>query len=214
MQKDGLISEAYLVWINGLDESERQQLGLLNNGSFEAELSNQGFDWRVARNDRVDVRRLATYGTVGNRALKLSFRANERRFWHLYQPLFLDAGTYRLSGQARGDSLATKGGLKWQVTCLLPEKQRLGESMRFLGSSDWTQFEFDFEVPESCTSQELRLVSAGNRAFELKIQGDLWFDDMRIMRTAGLSPAARADALTLKDGDETSTPPASPAKIR
>ena len=117
LQKDGLISEAYLVWLNGLGEDELQNLGQLNNGSFEAELSNQGFGWRMTRNDRVEARSVATYGAVGKRALKLSFRANEERFSHLFQPLFLDAGSYRLSGKTRGDGLATKGGVKWRVRC-------------------------------------------------------------------------------------------------
>ncbi|MGB5832579.1 MAG: hypothetical protein WBG92_11395 [Thiohalocapsa sp.] len=186
LQRDGLVSEAYLVWINGLDASERQQLGLIYNGGFELELSNEGFGWRVATHKRVDIRSQATYGAVAERSLKLDFRALENRFRHLSQPLFLNSGIYRLSGKARADSLLTKGGLQWQVNCLLPESHRLGESKRFLGSSEWADFEFDFEVPASCESQELRLVSSGTRSFELKIDGNLWFDDMRIGRISVL----------------------------
>lgn len=183
LQKDGAISEAYLVWLNGLDAGQRQYLGLLYNGGFEFEPSNQGFDWRIGKNDRVDIHARPTFGAIGNHAMNLNFRALKQRFGHLAQALFLDAGTYRLAGKTRsGAGFTTKGGLKWQARCLLPNTQRLGESERLLGSTEWTEFDFEFEVPPSCRYQELRLMSAGTRSFELKISGDIWFDDLRISR--------------------------------
>ena len=183
LQKDGLISEAYLTWLAGLDKSQRQHLGPLYNGGFELDLSNQRFGWQVGGNDRVDIRTRRRPGVDGNHAINLNFRAAEQRFGQLFQPLVLDAGTYRLTGETRsGADFMTKGGLKWQVSCLLPTQRQLGESDRLLGSDEWTQFSFDFEVPLSCTYQELRLVSAGTRAFELKISGDIWFDNLSITR--------------------------------
>ena len=191
LQKEERVSEAYLVWLNGLDEDERQHLGLLNNGGFELDLSNQGFGWRVGRNDRVEIRTAATYDALGKRALKLTFRANEGRFWHLFQPLFLDAGSYRLSGKTRGEGFDSKGGLKWRVRCLAPQAKLLGESEQLFGSRDWSAFAFDFDMPADCTVQELRLVSGGTRAFELKASGDLWIDAMQIVRN---KPPAEPDA--------------------
>lgn len=208
LEREGLIDEAYLVWVNGLSDAERDALGLLYNGSFEQPLSNAGFGWHL-RHPRVEAATLATAGAAGERALELRFRALETRFQHLHQPLFLDAGTYRLSGQVRSERLKTQGGLRWQVRCRLPERAVLGESARLFGPDGWKAFAFDFEVPDSCRYQELRLVSAGQRSFELSLDGPIWLDDLAINRVAELDAAARADALTrqgsLDDGEAAET---------
>jgi hypothetical protein len=199
LQKDGLIGEAYLIWVNGLDSVELGQLGLLYNGGFELPLSNEGFGWTLQRNPRVEARPLATQGAVGERALLLRFRALETRFSDLQQPLFLQPGTYRLSGRVRPKGLESVGGLQWRLSCRSPETELLGESPRFLGSGEWRDFAFDFEVPPDCQYQLLVLASAGRRAFELEMNGVIWLDDMKITRTLGLDAASRADAL-LRDG--------------
>lgn len=196
LQQEGLIAEAYLIWLNGLDRNQRRHLGLLYNGGFELVLVNQGFGWRVGRNSRVDIRRRAVFDAVGNHALALSFRALEDPFGQLSQSLYLDAGTYRLTGKVRvGDDFKTQGGLQWQVRCLLPKAPPLGRSERFIAAGRWADFGFDFEVPPSCEYQELRLVSAGTRPYELKIGGTIWFDDLRIVRaphtSADTDPLAR-----------------------
>jgi hypothetical protein len=195
LTKDGRISEAYLVWINGLDSDQRRALGLLYNGGFEIPLNNRGFSWHGRSNRRVEIGTLATKESGGQRALRLNFRGFDGRFAQLWQPLFLDAGTYRLSGRVRSDNFRTQGGLRWQVRCLRSSEELLGESSRFVGSSEWTRFSFDFQVPEACVYQQLRLISAGRRSFELEIDGMLWFDDMQIARTTALDAAARADRL-------------------
>ncbi|MCF8015278.1 MAG: DUF4115 domain-containing protein [Chromatiaceae bacterium] len=205
--KDGQISEAYLVWVNGLDNEQRRVLGLLYNGGFELPLSNQGFSWHSRPNRRVEITTLPTKEASGQRALRLNFRAFEGRFAQLWQPLFLDSGTYRLSGRMRSDNLDTQGGLRWQVHCLQPNGDLLGESSRFVGSNEWMRFSFDFEVTEQCLYQQLRLVSAGRRSFVLGIDGILWFDDMQIARTTALDAAARADVLLRETAPSAPTQP-------
>jgi hypothetical protein len=117
----------------------------------------------------------------------------------------LQPGTYRLSGRVRPKGLESVGGLRWQVACRLPESRTLGESTRFLGSGEWRDFAFDFEVPSDCRFQQLQLTSAGQRSFELEMSGAIWFDGMKITRIAALDAAARADAL-LRDGAPAAEP--------
>ena len=196
LQREGLTSEAYLVWINGLDAEQRAALGLLYNGGFELALSNEGFGWHLRPHRRLEAETLSTEGALGQRALRLRLHDFEGHFSHLQQPLFLEPGTYRLSGRVQSEGLHSRGGLRWQVRCRLPEVELLGESVRWLGATDgWSEFAFGFEVPEDCRAQQLRLVSAGQRRFELKVDGALWFDGLQIRRTAALDAAARADAL-------------------
>jgi tetratricopeptide (TPR) repeat protein len=193
--KDGLIAEAYLTWVNGLTTAERGHMGLLHNGGFELPLGKAGFDWRSIPHRQVVARTAATFGVGGERALPMVFRNQEGAFHHLRQSLFLDPGTYRLSGKVRSESLASQGGLRWTLRCLQPREAVLGESERFLGSEKWRGFRVDFEVPEDCRLQEIRLESAGKRDFEQRISGEIWFDDLAIRRSTGLTAAARADEL-------------------
>jgi hypothetical protein len=90
----------------------------------------------------------------------------------------------------RTDSLASQGGLKWVVRCRFPQPADLGESERFLGSSEWRDFSFSIQVPEGCLAQEIRLVSAGTREFEHKMTGGIWFDGLSIRRDAGAAAAS------------------------
>jgi hypothetical protein len=205
LQKDGAIAEAYLVWMSGLDETARRQLGLLFDGGFNLPIGGQGFGWQVFGHDHFSAEPAPTHGATGRSALRIRFRRFEGSFGHVSQPLFLDPGTYRVSGRSRIDSLDSKGGVKWGVRCVQPEWKVLGDGPRLLGSSDWSDFGFDFEVPSTCRYQQLMLVSGGTRSFEQKLDGVIWFDDMKISRTAALDAAARVDA-ALREG--TSTAPA------
>lgn len=193
LKKDGITAEAYVHWINGLSREQRSHLALLYDGGFELEPENWGFDWQVRSSLSALVYRGHTYGIDGETALHLLFDNHKGRFKGLSQALFLDPGPYRLAGRVRTDSLETPGGLKWLLRCLLPERKDLGESERFLGSNEWRDFRFEFEVPDSCVLQEIRLVSAGRRAFEYKITGDAWFDRLSIGKIAKLARAPNTE---------------------
>lgn len=191
--KEGRIAEAYVAWVNGLSRAQRTHLGLLHNGGFELEPSNWGFGWRLRDSRAALVDRARTFGTDGDRSLYLRFDRHEGRFGGIAQTLFLDPGRYRLTGRVRTDSLETKGGLKWVVQCSLPKREELGESERFLGANEWRDFGIEFEVPQPCALQELRLVSAGGRPFEHQISGSAWFDRMAIRKLPPQSLAAPPD---------------------
>lgn len=97
------------------------------------------------------------------------------------------------------------------MRCLQPRQVVLGESDRFLGSEKWRGFKLDFEVPEDCQLQEIRLESAGRVSLEQKISGEIWFDDLAVRRTTGLTAAARADGLARgRESGEVSEPDGAP----
>jgi len=52
-----------------------------------------------------------------------------------------------------------------------------------LDANEWRDFRFEFQVPEACTLQEIRLVSAEKHPHEHSITGDAWFDRMDIRQT-------------------------------
>jgi hypothetical protein len=182
LQKEGLTSEAYLAWINSLDPPETELLGLLYNGNFENEISNAGFDWHIRKLDAGEVKRARTRGIEGENALQVVFRGGKNRFLHVWQPLFLGPGRYRLVGSLRSEGLDTAGGLRWAVYCTTDGGgwRPLGESEHFSKSLEWREFALEFTVPEECQGQALRLESTGRRAFEHVIKGSIWFDSMSI----------------------------------
>jgi tetratricopeptide (TPR) repeat protein len=190
---------AYLAWINSLLPGQRQQLGLLYNGGFELPFTGSGFDWHVVKHERVSIARAPVEDGQGQ-SLRIVFGFSRTRFDHFYQPLYLSAGAYRVSGRYRSDKLYSESGLRWMAQCRATrsakgsEPSALGESQRILGSEDWTNFSFEFEVPESCVYQQLRLASADTQRLDEATDGTLWFDDLQIVRIAELSPLERARA--------------------
>jgi tetratricopeptide (TPR) repeat protein len=192
LMRDGLFEEAYIAWTDSLNAAQRKQLGLLFNGSFELPLSGLGFDWQVTKINRVEIARARPEGEE-RQALLLRFRLLRVPFEHLGQPLVLVPGAYEMAGSFRSLDLMTEGGFRWVVRCRAPDQAQLGESGRLFPAEAWTTFRFEFEVPDSCLMQELRLVSADASGAEKNpIDGELWFDELSIRSLGGLTPLGRA----------------------
>ncbi|MEZ5582113.1 MAG: hypothetical protein R3F37_04400 [Candidatus Competibacteraceae bacterium] len=131
------------------------------NGGFELPLSDEDFGWRTPRVRGVLVGTATTAGTQGEKALRIVFQDKPVRFQHLYQRLALSSGRYRLQGLLKLDSLRATHGIQWQLQCQ-PKPKVLGTSERFLGTTQWHPFSFEFDVPKTnCPGQELRLVLIG-----------------------------------------------------
>ena len=185
LRKDDLIAEAYLYWVNGLAKEDLQYLGYLFDGGFEREIVNKtGFEWRAypPRNSGIRITSGDTYGVEGGTALRASFSGKRIRFRHLSQNLYLDQGTYVLTGRVRPDNLKARRGLQWRVDCNAGASGTLGNSDTFAGSGDWRAFAFDITVPAGCIGQVLSLRSVGARDVDHEIEGTLWVDALRIER--------------------------------
>ena len=174
--------EAYLAWLNGLDEPQTKVLGNLYNGNFEAPVTHLGFDWRMLAPRGATIETIETYGTRGGKALHVSFNGERVHFQHVLQYLFLDAGRYRLQGRGRPDGLKTERGLRWRVYCV-GATTFLAESELFVGSDEWRNFTVEFTVPnQGCPAQLLRLELDGRVELDFEAQGGVWFDDLAIVR--------------------------------
>jgi len=182
LQREGLWGQAYMVWSENLPRALRRGLGLLYNGGFELDITNRGFDWHTPPVKGVSVGVGRTFGARGERALRVTFSGHQGRFHHVYQPLYLQPGRYRLRGLAKLRDLRTPKGLQWQVSCVAA-KQPLAASELFYGTDEWRAFGFGFEVPHSgCEGQTLRLVSLGEIPADFAFKGEIWFDDLIIQR--------------------------------
>lgn len=175
--------DAYLVWLEGLDETAQRSLGNLNNGGFDLPLTGLGFDWRVKPLAGVTVETAQTFGTRGVRALHLVFDGRPMHFQHLLQALILEPGRYRLQGRVRPDGLEADRAVRWMLGCGWNNPRVLAATDGFFGKDDWQSFSMVFDVPGAgCDLQVLRLEQAGPQGAAGDRPGGIWFDDLAITR--------------------------------
>jgi hypothetical protein len=104
-------------------------------------------------------------------------------FSHVSQLLALAPGEYRLQGRVRVDSLRNERGLQWQVVCAHGDRQVLAATERVRGTELWQPFSVVVSVPEhECRAQWLQLILAARIPAEQHISGQVWYDDLRIVR--------------------------------
>ena len=180
---DALWQQAYLIWVEGLDNSRRSSLAGVFDGSFEYARDKEPFGWQLSstRYTKTSVR--PAFGVHGKSALMIKFDNEELRYRHLYQRILLPAGDYSFSVNKRTSKLMGRGRLKWFVYCS-GDDRIAGESRALLPSMEWEKMKFDFSIPadDACSSQVLRLETIGKHAFDHKLSGVLWLDDLRIER--------------------------------
>jgi tetratricopeptide (TPR) repeat protein len=180
LQKEGQWLEAWFAWLNSLSKEEIGKVGYLYNGSFEAPLSNLGFDWIHQKHPAVSLDTAATFDTSGEQALRVNFRGLRVQFQHLHQYLMLPPGKYRLHGRARPDNLQAEQGMQWALYCL-GNKDPVVVTPRYRGSEPWTRFRTEFDVPpEGCPVQMLRLELAGTIRLDFDATGTIWFDNLAL----------------------------------
>jgi hypothetical protein len=182
LQQDNLWIESYFVWLNQLGNERLNAMGNVFNGGFEEPISNLGFDWIITPAPQVVVDAVATFGAIGQKALRVVFRGPRIQFQHIKQFVMLDPGTYTLRGRSRPENFEAAEGLQWSLYCV-GATNALASSERFTGTDHWQHFSVQFKVPaQNCAVQMLRLELAGRSALDYEAKGAIWFDEMSIVR--------------------------------
>ena len=180
LMAQGRWGEAYARWA-GTVVKPGGRLPTLFNGDFSAAPSSAGFDWHLRDVPGVLVN-VEQHATAPIHQVHLSFMDRAIPSAGLEHPLLLMPGHYRLSMQARGQSLASELGLQWVITCELgPQMVVLG--LPADGSFDWRKLIADFEIPsKSCHGQWLRLINPVSGGAGQRVAGELWLAQMKIDR--------------------------------
>ena len=179
---DGNWLEAYFVWLDSLPLASGGFSSELYNGGFEEPSRNLGFEWTEQSLQGVLVGFDPTYGTTGSRALHVVFQGLPARWRHFNQYLMLAPGDYHLRGRVWVDSLQAERGVQWNIRCI-GDAEPLAVSDRFKGTDPWRHFSVSFTVPASgCASQDLRLSLVGNAQLDFVANGQIWFDDLAVVR--------------------------------
>ena len=179
--RESLWTEAYFVWLNGLDAGQISALGNLFDGGFEQESFEEGYGWRFAHDDAFTVAADPTYGATADRALHVAFQGPKPATTRLVsQYLMLDAGSYQLHGRVRVDSLSAGKGVRWSIACINGAAQEvLASSEHFIGADKWKPFSVDLKIPaKACDAQMLHLDVDPAEADGTDFSGAIWFDDL------------------------------------
>jgi hypothetical protein len=178
-----LYALAYYTWLQLLPPDQIGAAGFVFNGGFQTVPSGLPFDWLISPGPgaTVDIDTVPDDG--GNRALFARFEDGRVDFGRVAQLIMLAPAKYRLEATYKGTLLGQRG-LKWRITCVEGPTAAIGESGMIKGiSSVWKPVEFSFTVPGSdCPAQYLHLDLDARMASEQFVSGEVWFDNVRVLR--------------------------------
>jgi hypothetical protein len=181
----GYYTDAYFVWLNGLQGAQLAALGNIYDGGFEQILDDEGFGWRPNLSKGFMLAAEPTYGHTGKKALHIAFQQRLSSRELIRQFLMLDAGNYRFKGNSRVDNLNAGKGVRWEIQCADKDgRALLLSSEPYIGTDGWNKFDMEFTIPaEQCEVQALRLqLNAGNDFEETPFSGSVWFDELEITK--------------------------------
>jgi hypothetical protein len=177
--KDGRYDTAYRKWRASLPASQ-STAGLLYNGDFSLPIDDMPFNWVMGRVAGAHAQIVSPDDAKG-RALRVEFSGARINFDDVSQLMLLPPGRYRLAGRVKADNLRTSRGLWWRILCVTGSKATLAHTDPLSGNVPWRDFQADFEVPaEGCKAQKLQLELPARIASEHEIEGQVWYQDIRI----------------------------------
>ncbi len=164
-------------------KEEIKEISYLWNGSFEHEVLNGGFDWKVNETEGVDVFIDEDIHLFGNRSLGVVFDGNHNPDITIAcQVVRVDPGcTYSLRGYIKTESLTTTNGV-----FLLAEGhncQGLSEKSEVItGTNFWKEVGFDFKVPDGCNAISVKVRREKSYKLDNKIVGNAWIDAISLTK--------------------------------
>ena len=180
LMTQGRWGEAYARWAGPLPKPDGR-LPLVYNGNFAQPPSDVGFDWRLRRVAGV-ILQFEPESEAGGQVAYLHFLDRRVPNAGLEQALMLSPGSYRLAMRMRAQSLRSELGLQWTVQCQGPAGV-VGRTDAIDGSFAWRTFEADVTIPAAgCPGQWLRLVNPVPSGAAQRVVGEVWLDDVRLVR--------------------------------
>lgn len=179
-------SKAYQVWADNLGIPNGSETQLYDGGFEDTQNINQAFTWKIGKTaPTIKIQHSSGTGVTGKRGLHITFKkgAKSFAFQHVSQTRLLPAGDYTLQGRYRLAQLRTSKGLRWRMHCAdKPDLPILGESDAFKGNGVWEKFTANLQIPADCQAQLLRLETDSPYAHHNVFEGEIWFDDLSIVK--------------------------------
>ncbi|OGW40711.1 MAG: hypothetical protein A2Y97_07645 [Nitrospirae bacterium RBG_13_39_12] len=154
---------------------------LLWNGSFEYDILNGGFDWKIREAEGVDVFFDGDIHLLGKRSLGVTFDGEHNPHITIASHIVrvIPGAGYLLTGNIKTDSLTTANGLFLSVAghgCNGLYKK----SDVITGTNFWKEFNLEFRVPSGCSAVTIGVSREGSNKLDNKIGGNAWIDGISL----------------------------------
>lgn len=153
------------------------------NGSFEYEILNGGFDWRVQEAQGVDVFIDRDIHMLGDRSLGVTFdgTANPGIVIASQVVRVLPKADYILRANIKADSLTTTNGVFLAVEghdCSTISER----SETITGTVFWREVSLKFHVPPECSALRIKIQRDKSQKLDNKISGNVWIDGITLVQ--------------------------------
>jgi hypothetical protein len=195
------LGEAERVWNDLLRKNvinalyTRQESNLLLNGSFEENLLNMGFDWRISPTEGVVAGRDQTTFHSPGHSLMLLFDGKQNVFSrNVWQFVPVKPGrAYRLRGFIKTEGITTDSGPRLEVRDAYDAHLLEKSSEDVTGTSmGWAPLTFDFTIGPKTQLIIVSIARFPSGKLDNLIQGKAWVDDLRMeevsTRSSGTKP--------------------------
>jgi hypothetical protein len=189
--KDGDFKLAYQTWRATLAPQQRVDETHPFNRDFDFPVDGLPFNWTLETTPAADIQVVSTVDSGKKRALLIEFSGARVRFANVKQLMLLPAGDYSFSGKLKAAELRTVRGLWWRIFCATASANTIANTELVSGTMPWTDFTVKFQVPAiDCGAQWLQLELPARIDPELRIEGQVWYQDLRITPDSGTAAAA------------------------
>lgn len=172
---------AWRTYVGRRFKEKRNEYSLLWNGSFEHDVLNGAFDWRVADTKGVYVFIDTDVHMSGKQSLGVTFDGTQNPDITIAAQVVRVTPTakYFLKGYIKTDSLTTKNGLFFSVggyDCGGLYKR----SDTITGTNFWEEVSVEFETPGACHAITVNIRRQKSDKLDSKIGGTAWIDGLTL----------------------------------
>jgi tetratricopeptide (TPR) repeat protein len=155
---------------------------LVTNGSFESEILNMGFDWRIVPVEGAVVSVDSLQACDGDRSLRIEFDGTENlEYWHVFQFVPVRPNTrYRFSGYMRLEGITTDSGPRFELYDAYEMSRLFISTRNTIGTSDWSMQQAEFETKADTHLLIIRVARPSSHKFDHQIAGTVWIDQVSV----------------------------------
>lgn len=175
------IWQEYLASTNSGRQSDES--GMPRNGSFEYEILNGGFDWKIQEAQGVDVFIDRDIHMLGDRSLGVTFDGTANPGTVIASQLVrvLPKTDYILRANIKSDSLTTTNGVFLAVEghdcSVISERSEM-----ITGTVFWREVSLKFHVPPECSAVRIKIQRDKSQKLDNKISGNIWIDGITLVQ--------------------------------
>lgn len=176
--------DAFNIWKDYIKKrfgvEEDSDLSLWN-GSFEYDIQNGAFDWKVREVEGVDVYIDRDVKIHGNQSLGITFDGKHNPdITIISQIVRVHPGKkYTIKSYIKTDSLTTTNGIF--LALIGHDCNFYKESEVITGTNFWRELSIDFDVPNLCNALIVNLRRAKSSKLDNKIGGNVWIDSITLI---------------------------------